>query len=205
MTLKHLLAGAAVAASLVSFAAARAAAPIILGTEDPTNGFTGNLFASSFPNAQYLVASDGETAFEPFGATFDVSDGLNFGSVGFTWNQAADSTWTSLGNQTWVLPAANIPGCGSENEPTCEPVGHFISPSAWNPTLLGTYEILEAGGGVSDIIILSNTAAGADVRFFSDPITGVPEPATWALTLVGIGGLGLAMRVARSNKVAVAA
>jgi hypothetical protein len=201
MTLRHLLAGAAMVASLAAFATARAANVTVLGTEDPVNGFTGDMF----PNFGYLVASDGESEFRPFGATFDVSDGLNFSGVNHVWNQAGDSVWTNIGSQTWVLPATT--SCGSENEPECEPVGHFVSPDPWSLGVLGTYEILEGGpngGGISDLIVLSNTDAGADLKFFSDPIN-VPEPATWAIMLVGLGGLGVALRAARSSKAAVVA
>jgi hypothetical protein len=199
MTLKHLLAGAAFAATLVGFTAANAFTN--LGTETGT-GFVGNLLASSFPGTFYLVASDGESSFDPFGAGFDTSDGLNFSGVGFTWIQAADSSWTSLGNQTWVLPAS-IPGCGSENEPTCEPVGHFTSTSFWSPGAIGTFVIYDSGGGISDVIRTFNGANGAELLFSSDPsLLPVPEPATWALMLVGLGGIGAAMRFRRRAAIA---
>jgi hypothetical protein len=195
MTLKLLFAGAAMAASLAGFAAH--AGTTVIGQESDASGFVGNLLEGPFPGTQYIVASDGETAFDPFGAGFDTSDGLNFSAVGFTWNQAADSTWTSLGNQTWVLPATT-PGCGSENSNTCEPVGHFVSPSGWSALAIGTWDILESDGSLSDVIITSNNIDGsADLKFFSDPSLPVPEPATWAMMLVGLFGLGAAMRSRR--------
>ncbi len=189
MTLKYLLASAAVAACLVGASAATAGTTII-GVEGP-NGFVGNFLESAFPGTQYIVASDGEGGFDPFGAGYDTSDGLNFSNVGFIWNQAADSTWNSLGNQTWVLPA-NLGPCGQENEPVCEPVGHFISPSSWNPAALGTWVILEPGGAISDIIVTYNTANGGELKFYSDP--SIPEPSTWALVLIGFVGIGATLR-----------
>ena len=142
-----LVASAAVVAGMVAGSAAKAQAPIILGTEDAngTNGFVGNLLASSFPTTSYLVASDGEANFDPFGFGADTSDGINFSGVPFVWNQWHAGTWTNIGFQTWVLPAS-IPGCGSENNTTCEPAGHFWSPTPWNPLAIGTYLILEPPG-----------------------------------------------------------
>jgi hypothetical protein len=189
----------------VSLAGATAAnAYTILGTEDPVNGWVGNILQNSFPGTSYLVASDGESYFDPFGAGFDTSDGLNFSGVGFTWNQAAGSTWTNIGFQTWVIPA--VTSCGSENEPDCEPVGHFVSPNAWNAAALGTYVLLENpadGGGISDIIKLYNDANGANVLFSSDPSL-IPETSTWAMMLLGFAGLGFAGYRARKQTAALA-
>ena len=202
MTLKHLLASAAMVACLVGAAAANAKSTVI-GTEDNVTGFVGNILESAFPGTKYIAASDGETSFDPFGAGYDTSDGLNLSAVGFTWNQAADSHWNDLGNQTWVLPAA-LGACGNENEPICEPVGHFISPSAWNPAAIGSWIILDSTGEVSDIILTYNTVNGAELKFFSDPSLSVPEPSTWALMLVGFVGLGATLR-GRRKEVSAAA
>lgn len=191
MTLKYWLAGAAFAASLAGFTAANAAYTV-LGAET-ASGFV----ASLFPGFSYTVASDGEGSFDPFGAGFDTTDGLNFSAVGFTWTQASDSSWTSLGNQTWVLPAT-IPGCGNENEPACEPVGHFTSTTDWNAGAIGTFVILDPSGGVSDVIKTFNDANGGELLFYSDPsLAATPEPAAWALMLAGFAGLGGALRTRR--------
>jgi hypothetical protein len=201
MTLKHLLAGAVFAVGLAGAAAAYAGTTII-GTEDNVSGFVGNFLESAFPGTHYIVASDGESYFDPFGAGYDTSDGLNFSAVPFTWTQVAGGAWTALGNQTWVLPAT-IPGCGSENSTTCEPVGDFVSPTPWTAGAIGTWKIMEADGSLSDVILTFNTPNGAELRFYSDP--SVPEPATWAMMLIGVGGLGAAMRSQRRRQaVAVA-
>ena len=197
MTLKFLLASAAFATCLVGAAAANAGSTII-GTETDSGGFVGNLLESAFPGTQYIVASDGETSFDPFGAGYDTTDGLNFNNVGFTWTQAADSSWNYLGGQTWVLPA-NLGPCGSENEPKCEPVGHFVSPSAWNPLAIGTWLIMDPDG-LSDVIVTYNTINGAELKFYSDPsLPGIPEPTTWALMLIGFVGLGATLRGRRKE------
>jgi hypothetical protein len=190
-----LVASAALIAGLVA-GGAPANAFTVIGTETSTSGFVGSLFPGGSP---YTVASDGEAPFDPFGAGFDTSDGLNFSAVGFVWNQAAGSIWTPLGNQTWVLPAdlTGI-GCGAENETHCEPVGHFISPAGWTAGSIGTWVIADWAGdtdfvgrpGWSDVITTWNDANGnANLTFASDSI---PEASTWAMLLVGFAGLGFA-------------
>jgi hypothetical protein len=55
-------------------------------------------------------------------------------------------------------------------------------------------------GGASpqgNLFDLVDDTAGA--RFTNGTLTAVPEPATWAIMLVGFGGLGAAMRARRSR------
>jgi hypothetical protein len=198
MTFKHLLAASAVAAFMIAGTAAKA--DTVIGQESDADGFVGNLLPD-FPGAGYLVASDGEASFHPFGATFDVSDGIDLSGTNNPWTQAADSFWTAIGAQTWVLPA-NLTafGCGVENEPSCEPVGHFIDPGFyWTIQVPHTWVILDSAGAVSDKIVTYNDANGvANIKFYSDPSLGVPEPATWAMMLVGFFGLGAMVRARRA-------
>ena len=184
---KSVFAAAAIAAMLAS-APARA---VVIGTEDPNAGFVGDLFPG-FPG--YTVASDGEAAFDPFTVGFDVSDGIRLNN-GFGWFQAGDSVWTQTDAVTWVIPAANPgPNCGPENGNTCEMVGHFISPTPWNPNFVGTWEILQADGSISDVITTFNTGHGAEIIFQS-----IPEPSEWALMAMGLAVIGLTMKRRQNN------
>jgi hypothetical protein len=188
----HRLLGVA-AAGLMLFGMVTSARATVIGSETLAEGFIGDLFGGAIgSNSTYLVASDGESTFEPWGVNFDVSDGLNFSDVGYSWSQAAGSQWTAIGTQTWVLPAdLTSLGCGQENEPSCEPAGHFISPSSWAASAIGTWDILDAAGALSDRIITFNDAGGnANVLFYSDPSL-VPLPAALPLFATGLGGLGL--------------
>ena len=188
------LAGAFAVTTMLASAPVYADVYKVIGQEDAVNGFTGPLFVGV---AGYDVASDGESLFQPFGITVDVSDAIRLDNP-FNWTQAADSKWTPSGHSTWYVPAADPgPGCGAENGNTCEMVGHSISAAPWDPSLLGTYVILSADGKtIGDTIKLSNTAAGAEILFVSDP---VPEPSEWAMMALGLAGLGVFMQ-RRQNK-----
>jgi hypothetical protein len=94
-----------------------------------------------------------------------------------------------------------------------------------NPGASYIFEILGAGGTVIDTLTLDQAdgftgtlsdslAAGhyeigldadspQDPGFnlqFDTPVGGVPEPATWAMLLAGIGGIGATMRSRRARK-----
>ena len=88
------------------------------------------------------------------------------------------SGWNSLGNDTWVLPAdlTGI-GCGSENEPTCEPTGFFQINNVFAASQ-GEWHILDEDGvTVSDQIFWGVGPSGfLSFGFYSDP-NSFPDPA----------------------------
>ena len=124
--------GIAAAALAGSLYATSAKADLIC-TETNADGCTG-----AIPTASPIltVGSDGEGGFDPFGAGFDTSDGIQLNG---NWapdpafaSAFAPGFWTDIGNSTWVLPASTP--CGSENEPSCEPAArwYFTPGSPWN-------------------------------------------------------------------------
>src|SRR5262249_16134177 len=73
-----------------------------------------------------------------------------------------------VGSKPFALPAVvtNI-GCGSENEPLCEPGAVFQFSVAF--TSGGTYGIFDPTGELSDFISISNGNGHGLVLFASDP------------------------------------
>lgn len=104
-------------------------------------------------------------------------------SLNPAWELLPNSVGPNTG--TWGLPAV-IPGCGSENEPTCEPTGDFVvnHPFTNAPAY---YTILDSTGGpVSDVVSYANTGPGGtgEILFYSDPT--LPT-----LPLAGLNNLGV--------------
>jgi hypothetical protein len=189
-----------VAGLVLLMGSASVQAGTVIGTEDDANGLVAPL-PGAFP--AIWLASDGESAFRPFGSANDLSDAIQFNDVwvgdmpvGTNWVQAVGVDQTSgLPNvNTWFLPAIN------ENEPAGEDVGRWVLPGAfWDPTSLGVYTMLESGGGDGDKFILANDgpAGSASLTFISDPFA-VPVPASvWGGSLLLAGLLVARRRVAR--------
>jgi len=98
-----------------------------------------------------------------------VALGITIISVDPNWVQV---TAPGSSTATWVLPAS-IPGCGSENETSCEPTGTFYGNVAWSgiPSYIS---ITDPSGGLSDIITFDSLGPGGVFRvlFYSDPNPG---------------------------------
>jgi hypothetical protein len=88
----------------------------------------------------------------------------------------------------WGLPAdLTSIGCGSENEPICEPTGNWVLSSTINEAA-GFYTITDTDGvSVGDVVTFGNTGPGGNgqIRFYSDP----DLPVLTSLTGVDYGSL----------------
>jgi hypothetical protein len=192
------LASAASSLALLLGAGSAAAAITYLCTE---TGGSGCVMTLPITGSTITVASDGEASFDPFGAGYDTSDGIQLDSI---WVGLKTAGWNLLaGTNTWVLPACDAAGT-CENGPVNEPVGVWIAPgyTLTVPTITyGIYEDPADGGGLSDIVTLYNDANGTvNISFDSN---AVPEPAAWGMMLVGFAAVGALAR--RRKQMALAA
>ncbi|HVA16594.1 MAG TPA: PEP-CTERM sorting domain-containing protein [Candidatus Dormibacteraeota bacterium] len=90
---------------------------------------------------------------------------------------ASSSGWVRIGtSNTFGLPAnLSAIGCGTENEPTCEPTGVFDFNVSFAASSLGIFNFLDEGAvGYSDQIQITNdpTTGLGVVTFLSDPNLG---------------------------------
>jgi len=197
------LATALLAASAVSFGALAISAPAratafitTICTETASGGCVQELPVGG---TTVTVASDGEAPFDPFGAGYDTSDGIQLDAQ---WVPKKTIGWNQLPNSnTWVLPACD--GSGScENGKVDEPIGEWRVPDQALSVNLAIFKIREADGSLSDVIKMFNSNGGVDVTFDSSPGGAVPEVSTWALMLLGVGVTGAMLR--RRTALAVA-
>ena len=192
----RILAGALSALVLAGSAQAQSAFSTTVVVEDPVAGFVGPIPTSQPP---IMVASDGESPFQPFGLTFDVSDAIMlnadwapdpgyasaFGVNG--WQQVPET-------YIWYLIACPIVGV-CENGDVVEPIGkwYFTPGSGW---AAGTQNLLitDSEGEFSDFVGVANDGPNGAATITFQSGGAVPEPATWAMMLLGFGGIGFAMR-----------
>jgi hypothetical protein len=202
--LKRTLLGGAIAAVL-SFSAPVQAAEYLGKTKGECQGQGGftNCFATKTgdtgdivkgPLAEGVVGSPTIVKYDGSGSLDTIS--TNFASIDGSEIQLMYDALTDVLSFTYT-PDAN------------DPEIHFFSIKQGNETALfydatailtGSIDLDEyfsKGSGYSHITFYDTKAAGG-----TDPdggTGGVPEPGTWAMMLIGFGGMGVAMRRRRRN------
>lgn len=185
--------GAAIAALLGAIAftgSANAATVIATGCTSVTasNGclFSGNINSSNSGPNSYLAT---QAAYNLFNNTHpsanpDISLKVIAASDDSGFSGFGSITGGSGASGTWSLTNYLV---------------DFIAVKASESFVL--YQITPASSGnwnTFDIPYHQNPHDLSHIVFFGDPVSGVPEPATWALFILGFGGIGLMLRSRRS-------
>jgi hypothetical protein len=230
MRSKILALSAFLAASLLSGQAANAAVTLTFAgldgnnseaVENYYNGGTGSLGSGPGPNYGISFTSNGivcnptpfgscNTAGLPAGsqalyfltgaaATMNVAAGF---TTGFSFLYTSPfttgtfvSVWSGLNDTGTLLATITLPQTPPSSGPGC--FGQPYCPyEVAGITFPGVAESADFGG-VTDQVAFSNVTLGSATP-------GVPEPATWAMTLVGMFGLGALLRSRRVGALASA-
>lgn len=177
----------------------------VLGTEVASGNFWGSTFTlpatALTPGKTYYLQIEANDGGPPgaFIGSFSLSDAnFQFGNGGQTldtdtvnWMGGFNSSQNSL-PQTWVQPTGAVVSDGANG------VGPWGFHSAIDSSAEWIWPADSQSGGTS-------ACAGCVVDFMTtitSNVTGVPEPGAWALLLVGVLGVGAAMRTRRTTVLA---
>ena len=163
----------------------------------PGNGNMNGLPATS-PDGGFFIASD--PAFQN-GAISQTITGLTVGkqyTVSFDWAGAQQVNFGGPTTEGWQVSF----GGATQSTATLDNADHGFT--GWQKANL-TF----TADGASDMLsFLATGGPNSGVPPFAlldgVSVTGVPEPATWAVMLVGFGGLGAAIRSRRKQAAATA-
>ena len=131
-----------------------------------------------------------------------IGGGVSSQFYSFNWTGGQFSATLSLTGAASNIPYAMELCSGG----TCDTILMTTKLSATNPTdaLTGTLTDTLAAGTYT--IGLIEKQPGTDPAFtlsFNTPVSGTPEPTTWSLMILGVGGMGAALRTRRRKAVAV--
>lgn len=160
--------------------------------------------AASSANATVLVdtAVDGS-----YSATFVAGSALTDISFGM-WNPPSyttidaisltDAGGPNLLTQAWTLTPGPSYCCSSSGDDGSQ--AGYLSSGSYAPYTVFDQQVATTVGDTYTLnFTLSNSWGYDQYAAASDALTAVPEPATWGLMLVGVGGLGAALRRRRTG------
>lgn len=200
--MKRVLIAAVAAAALAAPASATvnfdfapgAASPgtgfVVINTFDTAAGITGSGFQIKTPPADgagappansvpagtpYLSVLGGGSATIGFGGAFRAFQ-FDWGSID-TYNTL---TIHWLGGNTAVIPGTN-----------------FTNPANGNQVSPGTNGLLTVSGDAGELFTGITLSSGTNSFEIDNLAVAVPEPASWALMILGFGGVGAALRSRR--------
>jgi hypothetical protein len=145
------------------------------------------------------------------GATIQACEGFFNGNLLNSSNTAVDQLALADLGFTWdgTTVVQKIEGLGGGN-PTFSPIltgisyiGAHWGEGGGSPGGTAFYRI-DAGAGITTLTLNVPYQATSNLWVYGTGHGGVPEPATWAMMILGMGGVGAALRSRRRRAVAFA-
>ena len=170
---------------------------------------------SGAATATWASADAGAVNFNQYGWTWNVNNG-EFVETDLTQNRGGDDwtyTFTATQNGTFSMAYNVAPtttqtfGLWGWSIDWSGAGGGLPVSNPFDPTASGVFTRSILAGQTYTVGLNGNpnlSSTGGDFSSFMNgqfnwSIAGVPEPATWAMMLVGFGGMGAAMRVRRKS------
>jgi len=159
------------------------------------NGQSGALVSGSpYFESGFSVAKEFGGALAFTNAGYDEGSGATAGlTVGST--GAHSGSFTISGTSPFSLTSFYI--SPTSFSPTVEIFGDGIDPVFFSS--FGTPGTVSLASGTYSFFTFNVSGVNTPVTFDQFNVAAVPEPATWAMMLIGIGGVGFAMRRQRKN------
>jgi hypothetical protein len=184
------LAGTAIAAASPAYAD-------VTPTNDPcTYGYvTGAIACQGYYGGNLITGTTGSatTTAENNAINQLITNAVSQGP-GYTPPYAGLDYDTVLGAVTGLNGSATL-NFGSLNLSGLTILGaHFGNNIDSDPNNITAFWLLDLGNNVTHTITLSNGQGSSNAQIFSTGTPAVPEPATWAMMLLGFGAVGVAMR-----------
>jgi hypothetical protein len=165
----------------------------VIDTFDTADGLTGSLFQIKVPPAD----GNGAPPANSFPAGTPYLSVLGGGSATYTFDapvSAFQFDWGSIDTYNTLT----IHGAGNT---IIIPGSNFINPANGDQVSAGTngrFTVVGAPGELFTGVTFASTGNSFEVDNLA-VLSAVPEPATWALMILGFGGVGFAMRRAKAR------